>query len=230
MRYAGALANDYEVDAVIHLGDYNDHLSSSRYDKDKPGRLVDRNIKADYEIGFRANEEFMDGLQGHDCKRVLLYGNHDQRPLLLAQTFPAISGLVEEYESRVANMGWEVIPYQEPYKLSGVYYAHMFTRTTSGKSSAMSVKSGASSAKAQLQANFVSCTAGHSPGFQYFELPSGEGLKQAMICGSFYPHKMAYCGPQGNKHWNGVVVKHMTSMGQYDFEKISLKRLKYLYG
>jgi len=230
MNYAGQAAKEWGVDCVVQIGDYNDHPSSCKYDKDKPGILGSRNIRADYEIGFRGNEEFEAGLGNHSCRRILTRGNHDERPRLLAQTIPAISGLVEEYEDRFENMGWEVYPYQEPVKVSGVYYSHMFTRTTAGKSSAMSVRSGASSAKAQLQANLMSCTAGHSPGFQYTELPTEEGLRMSMIAGSFYPHKMKYPGPQGNKHFQGIIIKHMLKPGTYDFEKISLTRLKRMYG
>lgn len=230
MKWVGACAADYEVDCVVHMGDYNDHLGSSKYDKDKPGKQIDRSIKKDYDVGFLANELFHEGLAGHSPRLVLLKGNHDVRPRLLAEQMPVISDMVEEYERKFSSMGWEVHEYQVPVQISGVYYAHMFTRTTSGGTSAMSVRSGASSARAQLQANLLSCTAGHKPGFHYTELPSAEGLKQSMIVGSCYPHKMKYCGPQGNLHWNGVVIKHMTGKGQYDFERISLKRLKYMYG
>lgn len=230
MRWVGALAADYEVDCIVHLGDYFDHLGSSRFDKDKPGKLVDRDIKADYEVGFAAHNELMDGMEGYDCRRVLTRGNHDERPRILAETIPAISGLVEEYEAKFKQLGWEQYPYQHPVRISGVDYCHMFTRTTTGSSTPMSVRSGASSAISQLRATMVSCTAGHKPGFRYDELPTNDGIKQGMIVGSFYPHKMAYCGPQGNGHWQGVVLKHMIKPGEYDFERISLKRLKYMYG
>lgn len=230
MKWIGACAADYEVDCVVHMGDYNDHLASSRYDKDKPSKWAGRDIRADYEIGFKANEFFLEGLGKHSPKLHLLKGNHDIRPTSLVEQQPQLEGLIEEYEEKFRRMGWCVHDYQEPVCISGVYYAHMFTRTTSGGTSAMSVRSGASSARAQLQANLVSCTAGHKPGFHYTEMPCVEGTRQSMIVGSCYPHKMKYCGPQGNLHWNGVVIKHMTGKGQYDFERISLKRLKYLYG
>lgn len=230
MKWIGAAAADYGVSCVIHLGDYNDHVASSRYDKDKPSQWAGRDIRADYEVGERGNDKFQEGLGNHSPELVLLRGNHDVRPLTLVEQMPQLAGLIEEYERRFNSMGWTVHDYQVPVKISGVYYSHMFTRTTTGGTSAMSVKSGASSAKAQLQANLVSCTAGHKPGFHYYEMPTQEGLVQSMIIGSCYPHKMKYCGPQGNKHWNGVVIKHMTGKGQYDFERLSLSRLKYLYG
>lgn len=230
MKWIGACAAEYEVDCVVHLGDFNDHIASSRYDKDKLSKWSDRDIRGDYEIGFRANDLFLEGLGSHSPKLHLCKGNHDIRPLTLVEQMPQLAGLVDEYERKFNSMGWTVHPYQEPVKISGVYYSHMFTRTTSGGTTAMSVRSGASTARAQLQANLLSCTAGHKPGFHYTEMPTAEGLVQSMIVGSCYPHKMDYCGPQGNKHWNGVVIKHMTGNGQYDFERISLKRLKYLYG
>jgi len=228
--YAGCVARDWEVDCTIHMGDCNDHLATSRFDLDKPKLVGTRSIAKDYEIEYKANDLFHEGLSSHSCRLVMLEGNHDIRPRLYAQRVPAVEEIVQRYESARRDLGWEVITYQEPISISGVWYSHMFVRTTTGKVSARSVRSGASSAKAQLQANLASCTAGHIPGFDYAEFPTQKGQKQSMIVGSYYPHYQAYSGPQGNKHWNGLIVKHMTAPGQYDFERISLKRLKRMYG
>lgn len=227
--YAGCVARDWGCTLTVHMGDVNDHLATSSFDKDKPGHLVGRSIKKDYEIEYKAKEEWDRGLKGWSTRTVMLEGNHDVRPRLFAERNPAVADLVYQYESARRDLWDVIVPYQEPICLSGIWYSHMFVRTTTGKVSARSVRSGASSAKAQLQSNLASCTAGHIPGFDYAEFPTQEGLKQSMIVGSYYPHHQAYSGPQGNLHWNGLVIKTMTGKGQYDFQRLSLKQLKRMY-
>lgn len=230
MHWAGKLAAEYAVSCVIHLGDVNNHDATSSFDKDKPGNLLARSIKGDYEIEYKANDAWYDGLNGHTCRQIMLDGNHDIRPLVYAERHPEVADTIKDYEQKRGNLGWERVPFQQPITVSGVRYCHMFTRTPRGKSSAYSVRSGASSARAQLQANMVSCIAGHIPGFDYFELPTDTGLRQSIIAGSYYPHQQSYAGPQGGYHWNGLILIHMVKPGEFDFERISIKRLKQWYG
>ena len=52
----------------------------------------------------------------------------------------------------------------------------------------------------------------------------------SIIAGSCYEHNEDYMGPQGNKHWRGILMLHEVKDGSFDVMPVSLKYLKEKYG
>ena len=77
----------------------------------------------------------------------------------------------------------------------------------------------------------MSCVAGHLQGKQISTEVRADGKQiTCIITGSCYEHDEDYMGPQGNKHWRGLVVLHEVNDGQFDEMFVSLSYLKERYG
>lgn len=100
---------------------------------------------------------------------------------------------------------------------------HYFTTGIAGRPS--------TSAQAQLAKQHMSCIAGHQQGLQIATGHRADGSRlTSIIAGSCYEHDEDYLGPQGNKHWRGILVLHEVQNGQFDLMPISLNYLERKYG
>jgi hypothetical protein len=103
-----------------------------------------------------------------------------------------------------------------------VAYSHYFVTGVAGRP--------ASSAAAQLNKKHQSCIAGHQQGLQIATGNHADGrMITSVIAGSCYEHDEDYLGPQGNRHWRGILVLHEVENGEFDLMPVSLKYLKRKY-
>lgn len=87
-----------------------------------------------------------------------------------------------------------------------------------------------SSATVQLAKKHQSCISGHQQGLQIATGHRADGTRlTSVIAGSCYEHEEDYLGPQGNKHWQGILMLHEVHQGEFDLMPISLKFLKTKY-
>jgi hypothetical protein len=106
--------------------------------------------------------------------------------------------------------------------IDGIAYAHYFVTGVAGRP--------ASSAAAQFRKTSMSCIAGHQQGLQIHTGTRADGaLLTSVIAGSCYEHNEDYLGPQGNKHWRGLLVLHDVQDGAFDLMPVSLNYLKKKY-
>lgn len=126
--------------------------------------------------------------------------------------------------------GWKVHHFQHPVVLDGVYYSHLFPKSSTGNVTARSKAYGASNARLQAKANMVSCTAGHKPGFDFAVVPATGRIIHSLIAGSFYNHDEHYKGPQGNDYWRGCIMKYEVRHGAYNLSMVSMNHLRKNYG
>lgn len=83
------------------------------------------------------------------------------------------------------------------------------------------------SAVVQLTKKHMSCIAGHQQGLQIHTGHRADGKRlTSIISGSCYEHDEDYLGPQGNKHWRGILVLHEVADGEFDLMPVSLRYLK----
>lgn len=230
LRWAGQYVVDRKPDVVICMGDFFDMPSLSSYDSGKKS-FEGRMYKSDIEAGRKAMELFMTPIRKMRPKPrlVFLIGNHEERILRAIENDRKLEGTIGYQDFQLERDGWEVYPFLQTVLVDGIVYSHFFPRAASG--AVMQTKRGAPNAKAQLQREGRSCTAGHTQGVDLCPLALGGRLQWGLIAGSFYQHDEDYLSPQGNAHWRGVVVKHQVDgKGGYDPMLVSLEYLRQRYG
>ena len=60
-----------------------------------------------------------------------------------------------------------------------------------------------------------SSVSGHRQGLDLAVHTNGKRLIRSIIAGSFYQHTEAYLSPQGNSHWQGMLMLHDVKNGNY---------------
>jgi hypothetical protein len=225
---------DKKPDVIVHAGDFADMSSLSSYDKGKKsfeGRRYRADIEAAHE-GMRAllgpmkeyNEQRERNRKGlYRPRMVLTMGNHEERILRAINNEPMLDGTIGYHDLNYESYGWEVYPFLEVVVIDGVAFSHYFTTGAMGRP--------ATSAAAMLTKKHMSCLAGHQQGRQSASAVRADGVQMtAIIAGSCYEHEEEYLGPQGNKHWHGVVMLHNVSDGSFDEMFTPLHYLRAKYG
>jgi len=217
-------------DRIVHLGDFADMESLSAYDKGK-GSYEGRRYKADIEAAHRGMETLLGPLREYNQRRLaskhalyrppldILYGNHEHRICRTVDEEPMLDGTIGLEDLRYAEYGWTTHPFLEVVVIEGIAFSHFFTTGSMGRP--------ASSAQAMLNKKFMSCIAGHQQGRQMARAYRADGRPiTAIIAGSCYDHEERYLGPQGNKHWHGVVMLKNVENGSFDEHFIPLSDVK----
>lgn len=228
--WAGQYAADRKPDVIVCMGDFWDMPSLSSYDAGKKS-FEGRMYKADIEAGRTGMELFMAPIRKMRPRPrlVFLLGNHEERIERVIESDRKFEGTIGYQDLKLEEDGWEVHPFLEVVTIDGIAYSHFFPRSGSG--AVLQAKRGAPSAKAQLQREGRSCTAGHQQGLDLSCLPLGGRLQWGLIAGSFYQHDENYLSLQGNSHWRGLIIKHQVDgKGGYDPMIVSLDYLKQRYG
>lgn len=238
MEWAGRLALEERPDVIVHLGDHWDFPSLSSYEDAGSKVSNRRDILDDIEAGNESLARFDNPLKEHrrttssrsrykPPRKILLKGNHDGEinygrvhRALLAQ--PHLRGFFEAHPRRAYR--WEVVPFLQPIEVGGIHFCHYFCRSADGR--VKQSKRGQPSAKAQLQREGMSCVAGHQQGLDVASRMTGRGRQRSIIAGSFYLHEEPYLTPQGNGHWQGVLLLHHVKDGDFDLEEVSMAQLR----
>lgn len=222
-----------QPDTVVCLGDFADMPSLSSYDVGKKSFEGKRYIK-DVEATKEAMDVLLSPLNAFNAqakknkekqykpKRVMLLGNHENRIVKAVDNDPKLEGVLKLEDLGYEKAGWEVFPFLEVVVLDGIAFSHYFTTGLLGRP--------CSSATVQLTKKHMSCISGHQQGLQIATSYRADGARlTSIIAGSCYEHDEDYLGPQGNKHWRGVVMLHDVHDGQFDPMFVSLKFLKENY-
>ena len=236
LRWAGEYCVEHKPEVIVHIGDHADMPSLSSYDKGKrtaEGKRVNEDIEAAikgmevllrpiYEEQQRELREY--GKIKWKPRLVLTLGNHEERILRHVNANPELYGFLSIESLKYEEFGWEVYDFLEPVNVDGVTYCHYMANPFSGKpygGSALNI----------LKHVGESFTMGHKQTLDVTTrfLPSSGKQQWGIIAGAFYQHDEGYKGPQGNKHWRGIIHKRRVVDGSYDPEIISMERLKYLY-
>lgn len=222
-----------QPDVVIHLGDHADMPSLSSYDEGKKsfeGRRYINDVRAANEAmgvlwapleAYNAQQR-KNGKKQYKPQKKLYLGNHENRINRAVESDAKLEGVLSINDLRYQDHGWEVYPFLEVDVVDGIAYSHYFTSGILGRP--------ATSARAQLVKKHMSCIAGHQQGLQIATDTRADGkMLTSIIAGSCYEHDEDYLGPQGNKHWRGILMLHDVHDGEYDLMPVSLKFLKNKY-
>ena len=222
-----------QPDTIVCIGDFADMPSLSSYDIGKKS-FEGRRYKDDIEAVHTAMEALLapidaynqkqrkNGKKQYNPNKVLCLGNHEQRINKAVENDPKLEGVLSINDLGYEKFGWKVLPFLEVIVIDGVAYSHYFTSGILGKP--------VSSAAACLSKKHMSCVQGHQQGLQIAMGHKADGTPiTAIIAGSFYEHDEDYLGPQGNKHWRGILMLHEVQDGAFDIMPVSLNYLKKKY-
>ncbi len=222
-----------QPDVIVNIGDFADMPSLSSYDVGKKSFEGKRYV-SDVEATHKAMAALLQPIKDYNAaavknnkkrykpRMVLCYGNHENRIVRAVDNDPKLEGVLSLEDLQYKKFGWETHPFLEVVVIDGVAYSHYFTSGMLGRP--------CSSAQVMLNNKHQSCIAGHQQGLQIAMGHRADGLPiTAVIAGSCYEHNEDYLGPQGNKHWRGLLVLHEVHDGHFDLMPVSLKFLKDKY-
>lgn len=233
LRKIGTYIVEKQPDVIVQIGDFADMPSLSSYDRGKKsfeGRRYIHDIEAAQEAmeallgpvneyNFRQRKN---GKKQYKPRMILTLGNHEARITRAINDDPKLEGVMSITDLGYEGFGWEVYNYLDVVIIDGVAYSHYFVTGVAGRPS--------SSAQAQLRKTNMSSIAGHQQGLQIATGNRADGARlQAIIAGSCYEHDEDYMGPQGNKHWRGILVLHEVVDGQFDLMPVSLDYINKRY-
>lgn len=229
----GSYIVDKKPDVIVCIGDFADMPSLSSYDFGKKS-FEGRRYLADVEATQAAMQALMTPIYEHNAmarkngkkqyrpRQILTLGNHEQRILRAVEQDAKLEGVLTIDALGYEKFGWEVYPFLDVVIVDGVAYSHYFVTGVAGRPAA--------SARAQLLKTHMSAIAGHQQGLQIATGNRADGtLITNIIAGSCYEHDEDYLGPQGNKHWRGVLVLHEVNDGSFDLMPVSLNYLNKKY-
>lgn len=233
LRCIGRFIVAEKPDVIVHAGDFSDLPSLSSYDRGKLA-FEGRRYRADVEATHQAMEALLGPLRDYNQRRlaskhslyrprlVLTLGNHENRINRAVQDEPFLAGAISVDDLQYEKYGWEVYPFLEVVVINGVCFSHFFVSGTMGRP--------ASSAQAMLNKRHMSMVAGHQQGRQMATAFCADGRQiTAVIAGSCYEAMEDYLGPQGNKHWHGLLMMRNVENGQFDEHFLPLADIKKKY-
>lgn len=220
-------------DVIICLGDFADMPSLSSYDVGKKS-FEGRRYKADTECVVEGMHALLSPIIEHNetmrrtkhklyaPRMVLTLGNHENRINRAVNDDPKLDGVLSTDDLKYKEWGWEVYPFLEVVIIDGIAYSHYFISGVMGRP--------INTAAACLAKKHQSCVQGHQQGLQIAMGHRADGTPiTSIIAGSCYEHDEDYMGPQGNKHWRGILVCHEVNNGAFDLMPVSLDYLKKKY-
>jgi hypothetical protein len=222
LRAAGNYLAEKQPDVIVVAGDWWDMPSLSAWDSDATKLSLGIDYQKDVVAGWAAMRDFMKPIhaaKGYKPRLVFLLGNHEHRIERYTTDNPMLKGTLSYKSFGLEQHGFKVVPFLKPAVIDGISYCHYFCVDSNGR--VMNTKRGQASARAQVNNVGMSATAGHKQGLDTYIKESPAGRKRGLIAGSFYQHDERYLGPQGNDHWQGILIKHEVRDGDYDLLEVS---------
>jgi len=233
LRRIGQYIVDKQPEVVVCIGDFADMPSLSSYDvgrKAYEGRRYTNDVRATQAamfeliapLRFYNERQRRNGKKQYHPRLELTLGNHEERINRAINGDAKLEGLISTDDLCYQNFGWNVHPFLEVVIIDGVAYSHYFVTGVAGRP--------AGSAAAQIRKTNMSCIAGHQQGLHIATANRADGaLLTSVIAGSCYEHNEDYLGPQGNKHWRGILMLHNVNNGQFDLMPVPLDYLEKKY-
>jgi len=237
LDWVGKYMADKQPAVIVHIGDHADMPSLSSYDKGTKkaeGKRIHDDIAASTEGMRRLLKPIYDvpqtqlrehGKVSYKPKMVLTLGNHEERIMRHVNANPELAGFMSYDNLRYAEFGWEVIDFLVPYNIHGVNYVHYMANPMTGRPYGGQVLN----ILKQVGESFVM---GHKQCLDVATrfLPASGRQQWGIIAGACYAHDEDYKGPQGNKHWRGVVMLHNVKDGNFNIMTTNLTYLESRYG
>lgn len=236
LDWVGKYIADKRPEVIVMIGDHADMASLSSYDKGTKkaeGKRIHEDFAAAIE-GMRRLLQPLYDLQQRELevvgevfykpKMVLTLGNHEERIMRHVNANPELVGFISYDNLKYKEFGWEVADFLVPYNIHGVNYVHYMANPMTGRPYGGTVLN----ILKQVGESFVM---GHKQCLDIATrfLPASGKQQWAIIAGACYTHDEDYKGPQGNKHWRGILVLHTVRGGSFNPMFVDLAYLKGRY-
>lgn len=229
----GKFAAEKKPDVIVQIGDHFDMPSLSSYDRGKAS-FEGRRYSHDITAGNKALALLTAPIRAEitrtrrhaepwNPRLVLLRGNHEQRILRAIENDPILEGTIGYHDFNDIELGWEPHDFLEVVWIDGIAYSHYFAAPLSGR------PYGGQSIDTRLKTIGHSFTMGHQQVLMMGRRETLNGAHHGLVAGNCYQHDEGYRGPQGNKEWRGIIMKHEVKDGAYDIMTVSLDFLARKY-
>lgn len=224
--WAGKLIHDMKPDVVVNIGDMFDFPSLCFHSK--PMELEGARYEADINAGLDAQEKLFNEVRKHKKKLprfVFCLGNHDIRPDRWVAENPLFKGKISLKDLQLSSHPWsDVVPFLEPIEIQGIDFVHYVTSGLMGRP-----VGGQHPAWTIIKKRNKSTVVGHSHVTDFkIDMTPGRSL-MGLACGSYVDYHADYAGPANNMWSRGVAILDNAEDGLYDFQWLSMSRIKAEY-
>ena len=227
LEHIGNYIVEKKPEIVVCLGDFADLPSLSSYDIGK-AEAEGKRYAEDVKFAKLAMATLLNPIKEYNRKakvkyrprKVMLYGNHEQRILTTIENNPRLIGTMALEDLGYKEAGWEVHPFLEVVKIEGIEMSHYFTSGVLGRP--------VSSAATLLRERQCSAIMSH---VQHTDICFHKKTGNiAMFAGTAYTHDERYLGLQGNCQRRQIVMLHeVNGTGYFDPMLVSLAFLSKNY-
>lgn len=238
IRAAGNYIVKHKPDHIVVLGDWYDMPSLSRFNTNLEAEGL--KIKADIDAGDDAMMALMMPIINYNSKRktqkkgpykpklTYIVGNHDPQVRIprLLDDHPILQGfLKEDTTAFLEGLGFEVVPFLQIKNIEGIRFSHYIQNPHSLKGSPLGGQ-----IDTMLKNAGHSFIMGHQQTYKMGKHYLSDGTQRlGIVAGSFYEHEERYMGPQGNRHWRGIIQLNEVGGGSADVCELSIDYLKRKY-
>jgi predicted phosphodiesterase len=238
IRAAGNYIVKHKPDHIVVMGDWWDMPSLSRFNTNLESEGL--KLKADLDAGDDAMMELMMPIINYNVKRksqkksgykpklTYIVGNHDPQVRLprLIEEHPILEGFLEDRtDAFLEGLGFHVVPFLQIENIEGIRFSHYIQNPHSVKGAPLG-----GAIDTMLKNAGHSFVMGHQQTYKMGKHYLSDGTQRlGIVAGAFYDHEERYQGPQGNKHWRGIVQLNDVKDGSADVCELSLDYLKRKY-
>lgn len=238
IKAAGNYIVKHKPDRIVVMGDWWDMPSLSRFNSNLEAEGL--KLKADLEAGNEAMLELMLPLIKHNGKRkfqkkklyrpklTYIVGNHDPQVRIprLIDEHPILEGfLTDNTNTFLEGLGFEVVDFLKIKNIEGIRFSHYIQNPHSVKGAPLGGQ-----IDTMLKNAGHSFVMGHCQTYKMGKHFLSDGTQRlGIVAGAFYDHEERYQGPQGNRHWRGIVQLNDVKDGSADVCELSLDYLKRKY-
>lgn len=230
-EWLGHFIADVKPDVVINGGDAADMPSLCSYDKGTKS-FHNRSYKADINAHHDFQSRLWDTVKRYKKRlpmRVALIGNHEQRIERAISVQHELEGTIGYGDLELERYYDEVVHYTGStpgtINVDGICYAHYMVSGISGRPI-----SGEHPAYSHLVKLHSSCVVGHSHLLDFAQRTRADGRKiTGIVAGCFSDWFHSFAGDGGRLWWRGAIILKGVEEGNFDFESVSLERIKKEY-
>jgi len=238
IKAAGNYIVKHKPHHIVVMGDWWDMPSLSRFNTNLEAE--GQKIKADLDAGDDAMMALMMPIISYNGKRksqkkgpykpklTYIVGNHDPQVRLprLIEEHPILEGFLEERTTAfLEGLGFEVVDFLKIKNIEGIRFSHYIQNPHSVKGAPLG-----GAIDTMLKNAGHSFVMGHQQTYKMGKHYLSDGTQRlGIVAGAFYDHEERYQGPQGNKHWRGIVQLNDVKDGSADVCELSLDYLKRKY-
>jgi predicted phosphodiesterase len=236
-EWAGEFALKRQPSYIVCLGDWAEMGSLGDYERgcvSMEGLRYCDDIASSREALARFNQPIEEYNNRHTRwkkkkylpKKVMCYGNHEERILRAANKNPSMYGTIQLEDLGYEEAGWETFSLTKPAVIEGISFSHYFTSGIMGRPI-----SGVNHARSLILKCLGSSVVGHSHLRGMAEERSISGKQMlGLVCGCYFDYDMGWSTENG-RYWRGLVYLHDVHDGMAEPEFLNLNTyLKVKYG